>query len=220
MPLMKPAPVGLGPAISFITLGVDRSRTKSSLLRGDGARRPSSKQSARRVLRCRRADFRAVSPRRAGGDAASVPGSTETTITMSLSQNVASESDVDSLLAAGGDAGGTVLREPSAPPWGGIRGYFADPDGFAWEVAWNPGVPSMPTGASRSGREDLTGLDQLAPIDTSTGCGAGWKFGCTAIAAGSRLPSGSRGRLSLSMIFWIAMIPSISISGRGGQPGT
>ena len=60
-------------------------------------------------------------------------------------------------------------------------------------------------------------MPQLAPIETSTGWGAGWKFGCTAISSGRRLPSGSRGRLSLSMI-WIA-VPSISISGRAGIRG-
>ena len=36
------------------------------------------------------------------------------------------------------DAGGRLLMEPSSPPWGGVRGYFADPDGFTWEIAWNP----------------------------------------------------------------------------------
>ena len=38
-------------------------------------------------------------------------------------------------------AGATQLREPDAPSHGGFRGYVADPDGHAWEIAWNPGWP-------------------------------------------------------------------------------
>ena len=35
-------------------------------------------------------------------------------------------------------AGATVLKSARQATWGGYSGYFADPDGFAWEVAWNP----------------------------------------------------------------------------------
>jgi len=38
-------------------------------------------------------------------------------------------------------AGGRLLRAASAPPHGGYRGYVADPDGHAWEIAWNPAWP-------------------------------------------------------------------------------
>jgi uncharacterized glyoxalase superfamily protein PhnB len=31
-------------------------------------------------------------------------------------------------------------------PWGGVSGSFADPDGHAWEVAWNPAFPIEPDG--------------------------------------------------------------------------
>jgi uncharacterized glyoxalase superfamily protein PhnB len=36
-------------------------------------------------------------------------------------------------------AGGTVSAEPVDRPWGGRSGYFTDPEGHAWEVAWMPG---------------------------------------------------------------------------------
>ena len=36
------------------------------------------------------------------------------------------------------EAGGTILKPAQDVFWGGYSGYFADPDGFAWEVAWNP----------------------------------------------------------------------------------
>jgi len=35
-------------------------------------------------------------------------------------------------------AAGHMLRERDAPPNGGLRGYVADPDDHAWEIAWNP----------------------------------------------------------------------------------
>ncbi len=38
-------------------------------------------------------------------------------------------------------AGGSVLKPAQQMEWGGVAGYFADPDGHAWEVAYNPGMP-------------------------------------------------------------------------------
>jgi hypothetical protein len=43
-------------------------------------------------------------------------------------------------------AGATLLKPATAMPWGGVSGYFADPDGHAWEVAWNPAFPIEPDG--------------------------------------------------------------------------
>ena len=37
-------------------------------------------------------------------------------------------------------AGGRITQQASSPSWGGLRGYFADPDGFAWEITWNPAM--------------------------------------------------------------------------------
>jgi uncharacterized glyoxalase superfamily protein PhnB len=42
--------------------------------------------------------------------------------------------------------GGTILRNADAPPHGGMRGYVADPDGHAWEIAHNPAWPISPEG--------------------------------------------------------------------------
>lgn len=60
---------------------------------------------------------------------------------VSLAINVASESAVDAAIFAAAEAGATVLKSPKATEWGGYHGYFADPDGHAWEVAYNPGWP-------------------------------------------------------------------------------
>ena len=66
---------------------------------------------------------------------------------ISLAQNYASVADVDAAFAAAVEAGATPLRQPSPAFWGGYTGYFADPDGFAWEVAHNPFWPLDETGA-------------------------------------------------------------------------
>jgi uncharacterized protein len=53
--------------------------------------------------------------------------------------NVELEEMVDAAIEAVRAAGGRVLAEPVAREWGGRSGYFADPEGNAWEVAWLPG---------------------------------------------------------------------------------
>jgi uncharacterized protein len=55
-----------------------------------------------------------------------------------LAHNVATRAEVDSVLAEAG-ALGADLRGPEERDWGGYTGYFADPDGVRWEIAWNPG---------------------------------------------------------------------------------
>jgi catechol 2,3-dioxygenase-like lactoylglutathione lyase family enzyme len=55
-----------------------------------------------------------------------------------LAHNVRSPEDVAPLLAAAGQAGGTVVRPAAKMEWGGLSGAFADPDGYVWEVAHNP----------------------------------------------------------------------------------
>lgn len=58
---------------------------------------------------------------------------------VTLANNVASETAVDDGVAAAADAGATVVKEPRETDWGGYSGYFADPDGYLWEVAYAPG---------------------------------------------------------------------------------
>ena len=55
-----------------------------------------------------------------------------------VAQNVASESDVDTMMARAAAAGARILKQPAKTFWGGYDGYFADPDGHVWEVAFNP----------------------------------------------------------------------------------
>lgn len=66
---------------------------------------------------------------------AAAPGS------IALAHNVGSAAEVDAAIARLVAAGAALLRAADAPPHGGYRGYVADPDGHAWEIAWNPAWP-------------------------------------------------------------------------------
>jgi catechol 2,3-dioxygenase-like lactoylglutathione lyase family enzyme len=56
-----------------------------------------------------------------------------------LAHNVASMEDVDRIIAAAERAGGVITKAPTTTFYGGYAGYFRDPDGHPWEIAYNPG---------------------------------------------------------------------------------
>lgn len=56
----------------------------------------------------------------------------------SLAHNLASKAEVDALMAERKAAGGRIVKPARDTFWAGYAGYFADPDGHLWEVAWNP----------------------------------------------------------------------------------
>lgn len=64
-----------------------------------------------------------------------------------IAQNVRSRSEVDEVISAARIAGATVARPPAETFYGGYAGYFADPDGHLWEIAYNPGIPLSADGA-------------------------------------------------------------------------
>src|SRR5690625_3473611 len=56
----------------------------------------------------------------------------------SLAHNVLAKEEVVPLMERLTAAGGRLLRPADTPVHGGFRGYVADPDAHAWEIAWNP----------------------------------------------------------------------------------
>ncbi|TMH39425.1 MAG: VOC family protein [Betaproteobacteria bacterium] len=56
----------------------------------------------------------------------------------SLAHNVRSKAEVDAVMAQAARAGAHVLKAAEDTFYGGYAGYFQDPDGHLWEVAWNP----------------------------------------------------------------------------------
>lgn len=55
-----------------------------------------------------------------------------------VAHNEPSKEDVDRVFAEAIAAGAKSVKPPQDVFWGGYSGYFADPDGYLWEIAWNP----------------------------------------------------------------------------------
>jgi predicted lactoylglutathione lyase len=69
--------------------------------------------------------------------------------TITLAYNVRSEKEVDAALDEAVKAGGKLVKPAEKVFWGGYSGYFADPDGNLWEVAFNPFSKLGPEGEFR-----------------------------------------------------------------------
>ena len=63
---------------------------------------------------------------------------------LTLSANTRDRDEVDRVLAEAAAAGATILKPGHEVFWGGYIGYFSDPDGHIWEVAFNPHSPLGP----------------------------------------------------------------------------
>ena len=72
----------------------------------------------------------------------------------SLAHNVDRPEEVQRVVDEMRAAGGTVVAEPVRASWGGVTAYVADPDGFRWEIAWNPGLVVAPDGTVRMAADD------------------------------------------------------------------
>ena len=57
---------------------------------------------------------------------------------ITLAHNVKDKSEVAAVIAHACERGATVLKHAQDVFWGGHNGYFSDPDGHLWEIAWNP----------------------------------------------------------------------------------
>jgi catechol 2,3-dioxygenase-like lactoylglutathione lyase family enzyme len=66
---------------------------------------------------------------------------------VALAHNARSRAEVDAILEEARAAGGRLLKAAHETFWGGYAGYFADPDGHPWEVAWNPHFPLRADGS-------------------------------------------------------------------------
>jgi len=66
---------------------------------------------------------------------------------LALAHNVRSRAEVDGVLAQAASAGAEITQPARETFYGGYAGYFTDPDGHAWEIAWNPGFALGPDGS-------------------------------------------------------------------------
>ena len=68
---------------------------------------------------------------------------------IALDYNARTRAEVDAVLAEAEAAGARILKPAKDAFWGGYSGYFADPDGHLWEVAWNPDWTILDDGSIR-----------------------------------------------------------------------
>lgn len=80
----------------------------------------------------------ALYPRDLLAEDATVPSTGSGFTGITLAHNTKSKEEVDQVLARAVQAGATLVKPAQTVFWGGYSGYFADPDGYLWEVAWNP----------------------------------------------------------------------------------
>ena len=135
------------PRVSLITLGV-RSLERSTRFYRDGLGWPLSGASGGDVAFFRTGGaVLALYPRDLLAADAHLPDDGAGFGGITLAQNVRQRDDVDDALQVAEAAGAKILKPPQDTDWGGYHGYFADPDGYPWEVAWNPGWPLAPDGS-------------------------------------------------------------------------
>jgi uncharacterized protein len=131
----------LAPRITMITLGVaDVARSTAFYERLGFTRSPASNDQVT-FLRTRGTVlglFGRTALAQDAGVADTEPGFAGITI----SHNLASEAEVDEAWHHAIECGATSVKPPGKVFWGGYSGYFADPDGHLWELAWNPFMPN------------------------------------------------------------------------------
>ncbi|NHQ80850.1 VOC family protein [Chromobacterium vaccinii] len=80
----------------------------------------------------------ALFPRESLALDAGLPQQPASATELTIGHNVASRAEVDAVMAQASMAGAAIVKSAQDTFWGGYTGYFQDPDGHLWEVAWNP----------------------------------------------------------------------------------
>jgi hypothetical protein len=131
------------PRISMITLGVtDLARSRTFYKDGLGLPEHSASNEGVAFFELR-GTWLGLYPREALAEDAKVPNEGSGFGGFSLAHNRPSKDAVDATLNEAVAAGGRLVKPAEDVFWGGYSGYFADPDGFLWEVAWNPFMPQL-----------------------------------------------------------------------------
>ncbi|RIL06787.1 MAG: glyoxalase [Proteobacteria bacterium] len=125
------------PHITLLTLGVDDLERSKRFYR-DGLGLPQHESPPGVAFFALHGTWLGLFPRSDLAHDAGVPADRHGFAGFSIAHNVASPDAVDGVLAEAVAAGARLVKAGRHAPWGGYSGYFEDPDGFLWEVAWNP----------------------------------------------------------------------------------
>lgn len=132
------------PRISLITLGVDDLERAVRFYR-DGLGLPSQgivgtefEHGAVAFFDLQPGLKLALWPRASLAHDTGLPVGARSPAELSLAHNVSDRAEVDQVMKQARDAGASIIKPAASTFWGGYAGYFQDPDGHVWEVAWNP----------------------------------------------------------------------------------
>ena len=126
------------PRISIITLGVTDLPRSVAFYR-DGLGLPLFDENTESIAFFQnRGTWLALYPREALAADLGISAEGSGFSGVTLAHNVRTREEVDALLVVAVAAGATLVKPAQDTFWGGYSGYFADPEGYLWEVAWNP----------------------------------------------------------------------------------
>ncbi len=130
------------PRITVITLGVDDLQRSFQFYRGLGL--PSQgiegtdPEKSIAFFDLQGGIKLALFPRRGLAQDANVPPGPPSPTEFTLAHNVGSKPEVDAIMEEARKAGAVITDPAHDRFWGGYSGYFQDPDGHLWEIAWSP----------------------------------------------------------------------------------
>ncbi|QQG37242.1 MAG: VOC family protein [Micavibrio aeruginosavorus] len=135
------------PRVSLITIGVKDMKRARSFYDALGWRAASGKEREADIV-CYDLPGMALAlhPWEMLAADANVPMERSGYSAITLAHNVRSAAEVDKTLDLARKAGGRIVKPAAQTHWGGYSGYFADPDGQLWEIAYNPFSPLGPEG--------------------------------------------------------------------------
>lgn len=132
--------MSLDPRISLITLGVENVARATAFYERLGWKKSSASQATVTFIQLKGIVL-GLFPRQSLADDAHVDNTPDGFSGITLAHNVTSERGVDAVYKFALSCGATPVKPPEKVSWGGYSGYFADPDGHLWEVAYNPFLP-------------------------------------------------------------------------------
>jgi catechol 2,3-dioxygenase-like lactoylglutathione lyase family enzyme len=135
------------PRITLLTLGVDDLERSLRFYR-DGLGLPTDgivgnefEHGAVAFFTLRSGLTLALWPRESIAHDTDLPVSPPSPTDFTIAHNVSSRDEVADIMSQAGGAGAHIVKPPAETFYGGYAGYFQDPDGHLWEVAWNPDFP-------------------------------------------------------------------------------
>lgn len=128
--------MSLDPRISLITLGVEDVARATAFYERLGWKKSSGNDSVTFIQL--KGTLLGLFSRASLAEDAKVEDTPKGFSGITLAHNVSSERGVDAVFKFALSCGATEVKKPEKVFWGGYSGYFADPDGHLWEIAYNP----------------------------------------------------------------------------------